>query len=438
MSRVVLIDPSTKAALSIRDQLDPLRRFRYFPHLGLQVLADQTPEHDVQILDERLQDIDPRTLEAELVGITVRTALAPRAHELARGLKERDIPVIFGGPYATLTPDLALQDPAVSCVVEGPADVVWSAVLKDFQTGRLRRRYRGHAANNLHVTRRNQPAGPYRPSTALIQVTQGCNFDCSFCVIPKLYANRLRVPQVEQAVRVISEHQAGLIVFVDDNLIGNLAFARQLFAGLRGTGKKWVCQTTINVACDPGLLALMSDAGCLMVNMGLETLNPQTWEAQNKRQNSRCDFTTAIRRLHDHGILASGGFVFGFDEDDESVFDRSIEFMGKSRIDFAACHVLTPYPGLRLYDQLKRQGRILTDDLSRYNTYEVVYKPLNMTPEQLQEGFDRVVREFYSVGRLFRRFSHTLARLDVFSAFIAAFSGFIVNSNLRRGLPIHA
>ncbi len=435
MSRVVLIDPSAKANPSTRD---PLRRFRYFPHLGLQVLAERTSGHDVQIIDERLQNINPGILEADVVGITVRTALAPRAHELARAFKKRGIPVIFGGPYATLTPALALQDPAVSCVVEGPADDVWNAVLNDFQAGRLNRRYIGHAMNKLYISRGNHSAGPYRPSVVLMQMTQGCNFGCSFCVIPKLYAGKFLVPQVEQAVRTITEHRAGLIIFVDDNLISDLGFARRLFAGLRGMGKKWVCQATLNVVCDPALLALMSDAGCVMVNIGLETLNQKTWEAQNKRHNFSCEFTTAIKRLHDYGILASGGFVFGFDEDDTTVFDRSIEFMDKSRLDFAGCHVLTPYPGLPFYDQLRREGRILTDDLSRYNSYEVVYEPLNMTPEQLQDGYDRVVREFYSLGRLFSRFSHTLGRLDVPSAVLSAFSGFMVNSNLRRGLPIHA
>ena len=231
----------------------------------------------------------------------------------------------------------------------------------------------------------------------LLQITQGCNFNCKFCVIPNLYDRQFVVPQVEAALQAIADREEKNLSFVDDNLIGNLPFARRLFAGLKGMNKRWLCQCTLNVARDPEMLVLMSEAGCRMVSIGLETLRSETWIQQDKRHNFSCEFTSAISRLHDHGILVSGGFIFGFDGDDASVFDDTLAFMQNSRIDFAACHILTPYPGLPLYDKLKREGRILTDDLSRYNTHEVVFEPEGMTAQQLQEGFDRMVRDFYSL-----------------------------------------
>ncbi len=438
MSEIVLIDPATQTALQQRRQRDRLRRFRYFPHLGLQVLAAHSGGHRVTILDERINAFDPRTLQADIVGITVRTALAPRAHQLAAEFSARGIAVVLGGPYVTLTPQRALADPAVRAIVEGPGEGVWQELLADFQNHRLKRRYRGRPLPASVLPRRDLPAGPYRPSTALLQITQGCSFRCKFCVIPKLYDHQFVVPAVDLALHRLADRDEKLLVFIDDNLIGNLPFARRLFAGLKGMGKRWFCQCTLNVARDSSLLALMSEAGCVMVNIGLETLSPQNWKEQNKGHNGCCEFSAAIRRLHDHGILVSGGFIFGFDNDDPTVFDRSLEFMDRSGIDYAACHILTPYPGLPFYDQLQREGRILTDDLSLYNTYATVFKPKKMTPQQLQEGFDRVVREFYSLRRLCTRLVHSLRTVEVYHALVAAFGGYVVRSNLNRGLPIHA
>ncbi|MCK6458184.1 MAG: B12-binding domain-containing radical SAM protein [Phycisphaerae bacterium] len=438
MRKIALIDPATRQGLAHREQLDGLRRFRYCPHLGLQALAAASADRDVRIIDERLEPLAPETLDADVVGITVRTALAPRAHELAQTFHRRGIRVVFGGPYVTLTPELALADPAVTCAVRGPAVAIWNQLLTDLEHGAPQTLYEGRPDDDVAVRCSNGSTRRYRPSTALVQITQGCNFRCRFCVIPALYQEQYTVPAVEKACETIAAQKARVLAFVDDNLIGNLSFARQLCAGLRGAGKKWVCQATLNVARDPSLLALMAEAGCVGVNIGIETLNTTTWEKENKQQNFSCELVSAIRRMHEHGICVSGGFIFGFDQDDIGVFDRALEFMARSGIDFAACHILTPYPGLPFHDQLRREGRILTGDLSRYSTYEVVFRPRRMTPDQLQAGFDRVVREFYSIRGICRRFGRSAQHLGVSTALVSAFGGYVVHSNLNRGLPIHA
>lgn len=438
MSDVLLIDPATSEALQQKDRADALRRLRYLPHLGLLVLANHASGHDVRIIDERVEPLDPATVRADLVGITVRTALAPRAHALARLFSARGIPVVFGGPYATLSPELALRDPAVTSTVQGPGEAVWPGLLDDLGRGHLQRRYVGHA--------REAPSGPfartrsrlYRPATALMQAIKGCNFRCSFCVVPKLYDEKLVVPGIDALLASVAASPHTNLFVVDDNFIANRPLARAFCAGLRGLHKRWVCQATLNLACDREMMALMSAAGCVMVNIGLETLDAETWRRQEKRQNFSCSFPSAISRLHDHGILVSGGLVFGFDEDDPSVFDRTLHFVRETRLDFPACHILTPYPGLPLYHEMKREGRILTDDLSRYNSYEVVFQPRRMAPEELQTGFASVVKELYSTRSILTRFGQAMTATAPFAALASVLGGVIINTNLKRKLPMHA
>lgn len=439
MSRVLLIDPATPAQLVQRTRTDLFRKWRYTPHLGLQVLAGASGGHDVRIVDERVDPVDLSRLDADLVGITVRTGLAPRAHELARQFKARGVPVILGGPYATLSPELALADPAVSSVLVGRGEALWQQIIADAAAGRLERRYHGVPAAGLPRPSRNVPAGRYRPNWALIQVTQGCNFRCNFCVIPSLYDEQFLVPSVDAALAEIAAVADTNLFLIDDNLIGNLPFAKRLFEGMTGMGKRWICQCTLNVALDREMLKLMRAAGCRMLNIGLESLTPgDLKDTQNKKQNSVVDYAEAIRRIHGAGILVSGGFIFGFDHDDPGVFDRSLEFMWSSRIDLVACHVLTPYPGTPDHTRMKAEGRILTDDLSLYNTYEVVFHPRQMSPEELAAGFKRVVRDFYSWKGVVMRGWNAMHDIDLVGGLASAFTSYVTRANLVRGLPTHA
>ena len=115
--------------------------------------------------------------------------------------------------------------------------------------------------------------------------------------------------------------------------------------------------------------------------------------------------------FHDHGIMVNPGMVFGFDNDDESVFESTLNFLIRNRVELAYFNVLTPLPGTALYDRYTREGRIFDRDWAKYDGKHVVFRPKRMTPEQLQEGFFWVNHEFYSLGSIWNRLRHTSQRL---------------------------
>jgi radical SAM superfamily enzyme YgiQ (UPF0313 family) len=146
----------------------------------------------------------------------------------------------------------------------------------------------------------------------------------------------------------------------------------------------------------PGLLEKAAECGLRSLFVGFETLNAANLQAQNKKHNLKLDYAKAIERLHGLGVMINASFVFGMDDDDESVFERTVEWAVNQGIETATFHILTPYPGTPLYSHMQAEGRILTSNWDRYDTRHCVFRPARMTPEALEAGYWRVYREFYT------------------------------------------
>ena len=145
----------------------------------------------------------------------------------------------------------------------------------------------------------------------------------------------------------------------------------------------------------PGLLEKAAASGLRSLFVGFETLNPANLRAQHKYQNLNRDYSLAIRRLHDLGVMINGSFVFGMDDDDESVFARTVAWAVEQGIETATFHILTPYPGTALHHRLVAQGRITCADWNRYDTRHVVYQPAKLTPAALEQGYWQAYQDFY-------------------------------------------
>jgi radical SAM superfamily enzyme YgiQ (UPF0313 family) len=169
-----------------------------------------------------------------------------------------------------------------------------------------------------------------------------------------------------------------------------------------GMGRLWQAASTVQSVLLPGLLEKAAACGLRSLFVGFETLNPANLESHHKYQNLRRDYGAAIKRLHDLGIMVNGSFVFGMDDDDETVFDRTADWAISQGIETATFHVLTPYPSTDLYRRMAEQDRLLHGNWDLYHTRHVVYRPARLTADALETGYWRAYRDFYRWGSILR------------------------------------
>jgi len=372
-----------------------IKHFMVPPH-GLQLLSALTPPpHRVTIIDEYHHPADP-ALQADLVGISVWTAAAPNAYALADRLRARAIPVVLGGPHVTVCPDEARAH--ADAVVVGEAESVWPALLRDAAAGRLQPVYRGPI---LPLTQTPAPdwsairARDYCTRVA-IATTRGCLRRCDFCYESCRPKPSFRHRTLDQVLAEIDARPFPVIAFLDNDLMANRRTARELLQALIPRRRLWLGMSSIEVADDEGLLDLMAESGCRTLFIGFESVVPESLAEVHKRCNRVETYLRNIRRIHDRGIMINGSFVFGFDHDDPSVFQRTVRFGIQARLETGTFTILTPYPGTTLHQRLSAEGRLLDHDWAHYDTTRVVFRPSRMSPAELEVGYFQAYRDFYA------------------------------------------
>jgi len=372
--------------------------------LGLAIVAAVTPpDIEVSLTDENVTVIDFQK-ETDLVGITVLTVTAQRAYEIADTFRARGVKVVLGGIHPGMLLEEASQH--ADAVVIGEAEGIWPNLIEDFKTNNLQRVYRQHerpSLLNLPIPRRDLfTEGAYLVRHT-ISTTRGCPYSCSFCSVTSFFGHTYRCRPVEEIIKEIETfNKRELIVFVDDNIVGKPKFAKELFRSLIPYKIKWVGQASVTVARDDELLKLAAASGCIDLFIGFESLSPANLAAVGKKINVVDEYENVIKKIHSHGIAIHGFFIFGFDEDDEDVFRRTVRFAQKMRLESAQFDFLTPYPGTTFCESMDEAGRILTRDWSQYG-YNLVFEPKPMSREVLQKGHDWVWREFYSIPSIWKR-----------------------------------
>jgi radical SAM superfamily enzyme YgiQ (UPF0313 family) len=197
-------------------------------------------------------------------------------------------------------------------------------------------------------------------------------------------------------------------MFLDDNLIGQEKYAKELLRALIPLGINWGAQVSMALTQDAELMDLYAQAGGRFAFIGFESLSAKTLKSVRKGFNRPEEYAQGIRQLHRRGITIMGSFIFGLDGDDLGVFKRTVDFVNAAKIDLVLYHILTPFPGTKLYEEMDRQGRIHDRDWAHYDTGHSVFQPQGMTSEELQNGWYWAVGETYKLSHILRR----LVRLD--------------------------
>lgn len=393
--RLLLIYPATH-------RLGWERNFQ-LPYHSLQQVAAATPSHwDVTLVDE-LQDEVPYGRDYDIVGITAMTHQATHAYEIADRFRSEGITVVMGGMHPTVLPEEALEH--ADAVVVGEAEPVMAGLLEDFLAGRLERLYRAPLPTDdlLRVpwARRDILEGKRYLTTQTIQASRGCPYDCDFCTVTPYFGNRFRYRDPADILAQIRSFPRKLVVFLDDNLLGDTAKARPILEGMADMGIRWGSQTSLRFAEDRELLKLVARSGCIGLFVGIESVSGK-YSNFSKSSGSSTE-ADLIKRVRDAGIMLETSFIFGFDDHDESVFENTLRFVRDVSPGVPTFNLLTPYPGTAFFRRFQQEGRLLHTDWSRYNHSEVVFRPKLMTPEQLQRGWQEARREAFSWSSIISR-----------------------------------
>ena len=333
-----------------------------------------------------------------------------RAWQIADEFRKRRTPVVIGGIAASLSnPDWNLAH--ADCVITGEAEEIWPEVLNDFQRGQLRPHYamlRRPDIDTLPLPRydlmnRNK-LGMWRP----VQATRGCPFPCTFCSIQSFFERSYRkrpVDQILRDVRAAKKSGSRFIAFIDDNIGVDWNFFQELMEALIPEKIIWMSQCSIHIADQPDMLALAFKSGCRLLSFGIESTNEESLGWIEKDFNKPLQYTQALNTIRKSGIDVSTEMILGLDGDDDSVFQKTYDFVIQNKIGVPRIHILTPIPGTALYCELEREGRILSRNFRRYSGGQVVFKPKNIDPDHLQRRYWKLYEQLFTRRAILRRMS---------------------------------
>jgi radical SAM superfamily enzyme YgiQ (UPF0313 family) len=410
--KLLLISPSTTP-----DKKTPTGIM--IPQLALYILEALSFPHQVKTVEEETGTIDLEE-DCDLIGISCMTANSSRAYFLAQEFRKRGKTVILGGVHPSVLPEEALQ--YADAVVIGEAEGVWEQVLQDFGNHRLQKKYHRPSPSLDRYLPLNYGKFTHRSLLKFVPImsTRGCPYSCEFCCVSNLYGRVIRHVPVPNVVRAIQESHSKILGFLDDNIIGKPAYAKELFGAIKPLKIKWAGQASISFVHDTELMKLAADSGCIGLFFGLESVSETQLKTLRKSIKEIKKLEEAIRKVKDLGLHFHASLVFGFDNDTDAVFPETLEFLQRNKISTATINILTPYPGTAVFDQFQQSGRLLTLDWSYYDHNTVVFRPKNMTPYALQSGTQWVKNEFTKISSVLKRLpgnlSHPWIHLGVNSA----------------------
>lgn len=411
--KILLVSP-------VRDEHQFTNKGILIPQLALFILQGLTPKkHEVKIVEEEYMQLDMDE-ECDVVGISCMTSNAYRGYRIADAFREKGKKVVIGGVHPSLLPDEALAH--ADAVVIGEAEGVWEKILDDIENGTLQQRYHEPNPDLDRYIPKDFSSLPKKRMYNLVplQTSRGCPYNCDFCCVSKIFGKKIKLIPVKHVVRDIQESGARNFIFLDDNIIGNQKYARELFEALIPLKIRWIGQSSISFAHHTEMMKLAKKSGCKGLFIGLESVLESNIHHYNKLKSLE-DTERSIRKILKMGIMIQASVIFGFDDDTPDTFGQTIKFLRKNRISVASINALTPYPGTRVFERLKEAGRLLHEKWEYYDHHTVVFQPKHMTPLELQIGEIKAKADFSKIFSIAERILGNL-RMPVY--YIAANLGY--------------
>lgn len=398
---------------SFKHALKFVRKRAGAPPLGLLTVAAMLPaEWEKRLVDVNVTSLASKDLAwADYVFISAMIVQRDSAREIIARCKAAGVKVVAGGPLFTMEHE---RFPEVDYFVLNEAELTLPPFLADLSNGCAQRVYATSDFPDIHQTPAPlwQLANLKYYDTVSIQFSRGCPFSCDFCNVTSLLGHRPRTKTAGQIIAELDSLYAlgwrKSIFFVDDNFIGNKKQIKSevlpaLIEWRKGkSGMPFSTEASINLADDPELVRLMTQAGFDTVFVGIETPNEESLTECSKSQNKGRDLVDSVKRLQRAGLQVQGGFIIGFDNDPPSIFQQQIDFIQKSGIVTAMVGLLQAPLGTRLYERMQKEGR-LVNDFSGDNVDGSTNIIPRMGLEPLREGYRHLLSQIYAPASYYER-----------------------------------
>ncbi len=381
--------------------------------ITLPYLAALTPD-DVQVEIRYLMNNsieEDYGIDYDLVGVSTITTYVKSAYEIADRFRRLGRKVVMGGIHPSIFPEKSLE--YCDSVVIGEAEQLWPEVIEDVRQGTLKQIYK----SNTYPDVSDVPTPRYelldlgnRADTTCypVMTSRGCPNGCEFCGIPQYFGRKIRNRGIEHVlndIRYIAENTKNKrVAFVDDNLIGNRQYAKELMTRMIPLGVVWGGEVTLNIADDPELLDLASRSGCTELSVGMESVNMESLREINKRCNTLNEYPHQVRKIRKKKIVLITNIMFGFDSDTKESLLETADALTRWKVPFISPFILRPIVGTRLYDRMEKEGRLLpgvSGDDTR--TDVAFFVPKRMTPQELEQAYRDTCVRFYSLPSIFMR-----------------------------------
>ena len=375
-------------------------------------LAAHTPEHWEIIYKEidsyNDTDIDEIVnLKPDVIAFSSLTARINETYSLSGIFRRSGIVVVIGGLHVSALPEEAMKYADV--VIQGEGEVIWETLLKDFENKKLRNFYSSISQREFTFHFNSSKIPKYelldisKYNRLTIQTTRGCPLHCSFCAASRTISSYKKKPirNIENELNKISEvWKYPFIELADDNTFVDKNWSKELLRLFSTYKMKWFTETDISIAYDNELLELLAKSNCIQVLIGFEAANAGSLnglDQANWKFRQFENYLKAIEKIQSYGISVNGCFILGFDTDTNETFKITEQFIMESGLSEVQITLLTPFPGTVLYNQLRMENRLLSENYwDRCTLFDVNFKPKYFTVEGLEDKFQDLMTNVYS------------------------------------------